>query len=233
LVVDSLNALYALGGVSPNQHRSLMKKSFTRERLQEIYLGPGDPPISTVEVSGCSFVSCQVDGLFTISEGVNLHSVVFSEIRAPDGMTIYSASIFNNVIIKGGRKAASLWCKPPSRGDGNEALIEWARRGMADIEVAIDFSELAAPDLEVVGIPTSKLRWNPELHIRVSRSWQESEHWAALELSKRSTWDLSLRRLRQFRCDEGIFSLPVRGDRHYATDMEELARIEEAGILKR
>jgi len=148
-------------------------------------------------------------------------------------MTISSASIYDNVVIKGGRKAASLWCKPPDDVGEQFAVVEWARQGMADIDLAIDFSELAAPDIEVVGIPTSKLRWNPELHIRVSSSWEESEHWEALEISKKSIWDLLLRRLRLFECTEGVFSLPVRGDRHYVTDMEELARIEEAGIIKR
>jgi len=232
-MVDSLNQLYALGGVSQDQHRSLTNMTYTRERLQEIYLGPGVPPTGTVAVSDCSFISCQVDGPFSVAAGVSLHSVFFSDVRAPDGMTISSASIHDNVVIKGGRKAASLWCKPPPRRDGKEALIEWARQGMADIDLAIDFSGLAAPDLEVVGIPTCKLRWNPELHIRVSRSWQESEHWGALELSDKGIWREHLSTLHHFKCEDGVFSLPVRRDRHYLTDMEELARIESAGLVQR
>jgi len=112
-------------------------------------------------------------------------------------------------------------------------IIEWARVGLSEVDLAIDFSGLAAPEIEVLGIPSAKLKWNPELHICVSKSWEDSEHWAALDLARESIWRLTLERLHDFNCEEGVFSLPVLGDGNYRTDMEELARIEAAGILKR
>lgn len=104
---------------------------------------------------------------------------------------------------------------------------------MANVELAIDFSGLAAPDSEVVGIPLSKLKWDPEIHIPVSLSWKDSEHWNDLELSPRSYWRMNLLRLRDFNCTEGVFTAPFPGERNYEIKMEELARIESAGILKR
>ena len=104
---------------------------------------------------------------------------------------------------------------------------------MANVELAIDFSELSARDSEVVGIPLSKLKWNPEIHIPVSLSWRQSIHWNELELSPRSYWVINLLRLRDFNCTEGVFTVPFPGDRNYDLKMEELARIEDAGILKR
>lgn len=145
--------------------------------------GPGDPFSGGVEVESCKFISCSTESTFSITHGVRMRHVLFDDIRAPDAMLIFAATVLQDVIIRGGKKAAALWCKPPSQGDVSDDLLEWSRTEMAKVDLAIDFSGLSARDSEVVGIPLSKLKWNPEIHIAVSLSWKESVHWDELQLS--------------------------------------------------
>lgn len=226
--------IYRLRGKSLSGPRVLVGREFFKEKLETIEFGSGRPlEGSPVSVYDCRFISCATKGEFSISHGVEMRSVTFDEMRSPDHMMVSSASIFESVVIRGGRKASSLWCTPPHPGDVSAEIIEWARVGVSEVDLAIDFSELAAPEIEVLGIPSAKLKWNPELHICVSTTWETSEHWAALDLAPESIWRLTVERLHDFGCDEGVFSLPVPGDDNYLTDMEELARIESAGLVQR
>ena len=224
---------YALAGPCENGLRSLVGVSYSKRRFERLLFGPCSPFTGGVEVENCKFISCSTDSTFSVAHGVRMRHVLFDDVRAPDAMLVSSATVLQDVIIRGGKKAAALWCKPPSHGDVNDALLEWSKAEMANVKLAIDFSELSARDSEVVGIPLSKLRWNPEIHIPVSLSWRESAHWDELELSPRSFWRINLLRLQDFNCPEGVFTVPFPGDRNFDLKMDELARIEDAGILRR
>jgi len=231
---DAVERVHALGGLRSSGARALSDCSFVKEKFRRLLFGPADPVAGvTVDVSECAFVSCSVGGEFAVSHGVSMSSILFDDIRASEGMVVSSASILDGVVVRGGRKSASLWCKPPYGGDVSPEIIDWAKRGMDNVDLAIDFSGLSAPDTEVIGIPLSKLRWNPELHVAVSKKWELADRWAELALPSNSYWRMLLQRLDDFDCDEGIFSLPLPGDRNYERKREELARIEEAGILER
>lgn len=232
-MVDDLKRLYSLAGPSAAGRRSLVGRKYSNEKFEQLLFGPGDPFCGGVDVASCEFISCSTDSRFSISKGVKMNSVLFDGIRAPDAMMVSTATVLEKIVVRGGKRAAGLWCKPPSEGDASDAILEWSRAGMANVELAIDFSGLAAPDSEVVGIPLSKLKWDPEIHIPVCLSWKDSEHWNDLELSPRSYWRMNLLRLRDFNCTEGVFTAPFPGERNYESKMEELARIESAGILKR
>lgn len=232
-MVDDIERLYALAGPSQSGRRSLIGGNYSDRKFERLLFGPGDPFSGGVDVKDCKFISCSTDSTFSITHGVHMRHVLFDEIRAPDVMLVSAATVLQDVVIRGGKKAAALWCKPPSEGDVSDALLEWSKAEMAHVELAIDFSELSARDSEVVGIPLSKLKWNPEIHIPVSLSWRDSVHWDDLELSPRSYWRINLMRLRDFNCSEGVFTIPFPGDRNYELKMDELARIESAGILKR
>ncbi|GEM_PF-1417004 len=231
---DAVERLYALGGMGSRGARSLSGHDFSKEKFKRLVFGPANPLTgSPVDVSDCSFVSCDAGGEFAIAHGVSMRSTLFDGVRASDGMMVSSASILDGVVVKGGRKSASLWCKPPYGNDVSPGIIEWAKRGIDSVGVAIDFSGLAAPETEVVGIPLSKLRWNPELHVPVSKAWEKHPSWADLALPANSFWRLLLQRLDDFDSDEGIFSMPLPGDRSYERKMEELVRIESAGLVRR
>lgn len=231
--MDDLDALYSLSGPSRGEARTLVGRKYFNEKFERLLFGPGDPFSGEILVDGCEFVSCSTNSTFAVSDGVHMRSVIFEEVRAPDAMRISSAAILDNVVVKGGRRAAGLWCNPPYEGDVSEDVVRWARSGMADVDLALDFSGLAAPDSEVVGIPLSKLKWNPEIHIPVFVSWEDSEYWSELDLPRKSFWRILVSRLRNLDCSEGVFTIPFPGDRNYDLKMEELARIEDAGILKR
>ena len=233
LVVDDIERLYNLAGPSQNSRRSLIGRTYSRKKFNRLLFGPGDPFCGGVDVRDCEFVSCSTDTRFAVSHGVHMQSVLFDEVRAPDAMIVSSATVLQNVVVRGGRKAAGLWCNPPLDGDVSEALLEWSRGGMAGVGLAIDLSGLAAPDSEVVGIPLSKLKWNPEIHIPVSTSWETSDCWGELDIPQKSFWRIPISRLRDCNCSEGLFTIPFPGDRGYEVKMEELARIESAGLLKR
>lgn len=231
---DAVERVDALGGLRSSGARALSDCSFVKEKFRRLLFGPADPLAGfTVDVSECAFVSCSVGGEFAVSHGVSMSSTLFDNIRASESMVVSSASILDGVVVRGGRKSASLWCKPPYGGDVSQEMIDWAKRGMENVDLAIDFSGLSAPETEVIGIPLSKLRWNPELHVVVSRRWEMSDCWAELELPTNSYWRMLLQRLDDFDSDEGIFSMPLPGDRNYEIKMEELARIEEAGLIER
>jgi hypothetical protein len=232
-VVDDIDLLYKLAGPSQHGRRSLIGRKYFKRKFERLLFGPGDPFCGGVDVRDCEFVSCSTDSRFAISHGIHMQSVLFDEVRAPDAMMISSATVLENVVVRGGRKAAGLWCNPPFEGDVSQALLEWSKAGMAGVELAVDLSGLAAPDSEVVGIPLSKLKWNPEIHIPVSTDWENSEHWEELDIPRKSFWRIPISRLRDCNCSEGLFTVPFPGDRDYETKMEELARIESAGILKR
>ncbi|MET4618014.1 hypothetical protein ABIA71_003617 [Stenotrophomonas sp. 2619] len=231
--MDDIERLYNLAGPSQNSRRSLVGRKYSRKKFDRLLFGPGDPFCGGVDVRDCEFVSCSTDTRFAVSHGVHMQSVLFDEVRAPDAMIVSSATVLQNVVVRGGRKAAGLWCNPPLDGDVSEALLEWSRRGMAGVGLAIDLSGLAAPDSEVVGIPLSKLKWNPEIHIPVSTSWESSDCWGELDIPQKSFWRIPISRLRDCNCSEGLFTIPFPGDRGYEAKMEELARIESAGLLKR
>lgn len=232
-MVDDIERQYALAGPYENGLRSLVGVTYSKKRFERLLFGPANPFSGGVEVENCKFISCSTDSTFSITHGVRMRHVLFDDIRAPDAMLISAATVLQDVTVRGGKKAAALWCKPPSQGDVSDALLEWSRAEMVGVELAIDFSELSARDSEVVGIPLSKLKWNPEIHIPVSLSWKDSIYWNELELSPRSYWRINLLRLQDFNCTEGVFTVPFPGDRNYDLKMDELARIEDAGILKR
>ena len=231
--MDDFRILYSLAGPSRVGERSLIGQKFSKEKFDRLLFGPGDPSSGVVVVKDCEFVSCSTDSTFAVSQGVHMSSVVFDDVRAPDAMMVSAAAVLENVVIRGGKRSAGLWCAPPFEGDVGEDVLEWSKAAMAGVELAIDFSELSAPDSEVVGIPLSKLKWNPEIHIPVFTAWSDSECWNELNLPKKSFWRMLVSRLRNMGCSEGVFTIPFPGDRNYDLKMEELARIEGAGLLKR
>jgi len=231
--MDDMEVLYSMAGPSRDGPRALIGNKYFNENFDRLLFGPGDPFSGGVVIKDCGFFSCSTASTFSVSQGVHMSSVAFSEIRAPDAMMVSSAAILENVVVRGGKDAAGLWCSPPFEGDVTEDVLGWSKAGMAGVDLAIDFSELHAPDSEVVGIPLSKLKWNPQMHIPVLTSCADSEGWAELDRPKKSFWRILLSRLRNLGCSEGIFTIPFPGDRDCDLKMAELARIEGAGLLKR
>lgn len=232
-MVDDIEILYSLAGPSQTHRRSLIGRKYSNANFERLLFGPGDPFSGGVEIKDCEFVSCSTESTFSISQGVHMQSVLFDGVRSPDAMMVSSASILENIVVRGGKKVARLWCKPPSEGDVSEAALQWSKAGMAHVELAIDLSELAAEDSLIVGVPLSKLRWNPEIHVPVFASWRDSPSWDDLDLARNSLWRMFVTKVRNSGCAEGLFTAPFPHQKSHIQFMEELARIESAGLLVR
>ncbi|WP_447591434.1 hypothetical protein [Stenotrophomonas rhizophila] len=231
--MDDIERLCNLAGPPQNGRRSLIGRKYFNENFERLLFGPGDPFSGGVEIRDCEFIACSTDSTFSISQGVHMQSVLFDGVRSPDAMMVSSASVLENIVVRGGKKVARLWCKPPSEGDVSEAVLQWSKAGMAHVELAIDLSELAAEDSLILGIPLSKLRWNPEIHVPVLASWRDSPSWDDLDLARNSLWRIFVTKVRNSGCAEGLFTATFPHQKSHIQFTEEMARIESAGLLVR
>jgi hypothetical protein len=230
MVVDDLTSVYALAGPSEGASRELREANFDRLRFDRLLFGPGTPEGGLVTVSRCSFIKCKVDGSFRIAHGVQMDDVLFEDMRSPDAMIINTQTVLSRVVITGGKNASSLWVKPSETERSRPALAAWLETAPQN-EFALDFSNLQS-HAEVVGLPLSRLRWNPEFHVPLTLDWVSNPTWSNLGLTPNGFWERRVLRLRDSGCTEGVFTLPDRSSKLHNAAMKELDGMQAAGFVK-
>jgi hypothetical protein len=235
VATDNVETLYALGGLQSGGGRGIENENFVKVKLERLLIGPGTPPQSTVRVANCSFSDCSVVGEFRIAPGVELESVVFDNVTSPDLMTINTQTALRNVIVRGSSKLRGLWVKPADFADVERKRLcqDWSAAASDGVERMLDFSEFYGEEVEVVGLPLSKLRWNHEHHVPIFLDWIASEKWKQIGLPLTSYWSMRMKRLQAFNATAGVYSLPSPKNKKYAQTKEEMARLIDAGLLPR
>lgn len=233
--MNNIESLYSLGGLHVDGPRELSNITLADERLERLLIGPGRPPASTVLLKDSAFTRCAIRGELRIAPGVALENVLFDDVRAPDMMTVSAQAALDRVIVKGGRASVGLWVKPsdfatPSDRQECEA---WAASRQNAASWMLDFSQLESKEVEVVGLPLDKLRWNSERHVALKLERFQGSAWKELNLAPTSFWRLRLKRLELFGAAEGVFSLPLEGDKKYVQTKEEMLCLIREGILVR
>ncbi|MES2161414.1 MAG: hypothetical protein V4476_09695 [Pseudomonadota bacterium] len=229
-----LETLYSLGGGLRNTGpRELVNAHFNGESLERLLIGPGALPDSVVSMRNCSFSKCSIKEVFLIHGGVILDNVVFDSLRFPDMATISAQTVFNRVVFKGKMKGSGLWVKPLQFADPAMRPIydQWASDAWSSIDWMLDISELETKEVEIVGLPASKLRWNPERHVVVKREWVSSDAWKELNFPFSSFWRQRVKRLDAFNVTEGLYSLPLPEEKIYLQAKEDMSRLIECGLL--
>ncbi len=202
-------------------------------QLERLLIGPGCPPESIVRLAKCFFSDCSVAGEFRVAPGVELESVVFDSIASPDLMTINTQSVLKNVIVRGASRSRGLWVKPANFQDAERECLcqDWSAAASEGVECMLDFSEFYGAEVEVVGLPLAKLRWNHEHHVPILLEWKATERWKQIDLPVTSYWWMRMKRLQTFNVTAGVFSLPSSKNKKYAQTKEEMARLIDAGLL--
>lgn len=214
--------------------RELSNAHFHNETLEELLLGPGAPPGSVVSMRDCSFIDCVVLGQFRVAAGVVLENVWFENIRAPDSLTISAQAVLSNVTVKGRQGCAGLWVKPSnfSTEAERQQFEDWAVSNSKATPLMLDFSGLSSAEVEVVGLPLEKLRWNAERHAALRLERVRSDTWSRLKIGPTSFWRLRAKRLQVFGAKEGVFSLPLESQKIDAQSMEETFLLRREGIVE-
>ncbi|KPC52549.1 hypothetical protein WG78_11915 [Amantichitinum ursilacus] len=113
-----------------------------------------------------------------------------------------------------------------------ENLKKWKERYDDSIHLMLDFSDFKGRQVEVLGLPLDKLKWNSELHIPMVRARFGKSVWKDLEFPLNSFWFMRFKRLELFDVSEGVFSLPSKSDKKYAQTMSEMQILIEGGFLR-
>jgi hypothetical protein len=230
--VNRLDALYDLGGLHSRGERKLLDETFENEILERLLIGPGELPDHVVSVENCSFIKCKVKGEFRIAPGVKLQNVIFEDVISPDLMTINTQAVLDRVVVKGGAKTKGLWVKPAiieDRDVSNE-FSEWVRRSSNAVDWMLDFSGYEGGEIEVVGLPLNKIKWNTDRHIVINLDWSKTEVWQRLALPITGFFRLRMKRLQTFGVNSGVYSLPDISSKLYASAREELSKIISSGF---
>lgn len=230
----SINQLYSLAGLQPGAQRKLSGCRFEGERLERLLFGPGSPPEAPVLVEDCEFLKCRVDGEFRIAPGVILENVRFNEVLSPDFFTVSTQSLLSRVVISGGKSNKGLWVKPTGFIDPTvqNAYEQWVAAAAVPAEWMLDFSDFHGKDVEVVGFPAAKLKWDRERHVLLELQWKKAEAWQALNFPVTSFWRMRLKRLEAFGVTEGVYSLPRPKDDKYLQVKDEMLRLADCGLLR-
>jgi hypothetical protein len=94
----------------------------------------------------------------------------------------------------------------------------------------LDFTDYEGDEVEVVGLPLNKVRWNKDRHVVIRSEWMSTDAWVKLALPIAGFFRMRMRRLQTFCADEGIYSLPPVGSKLRAVAEDELKRMIEIGF---
>ncbi|MCC9600755.1 hypothetical protein LOC67_09280 [Stieleria sp. JC731] len=169
-----------------------------------------------------TFEDCRVSpGTCVITSGVSMSEVRFSNLDCGDALTISSEVRLDRVVVEGTFPPA-LVVQPEERG-----LHQSNASAAKDFQ--LDVSGFMG-DVCILGLPADRIQTDADRHAKVRLSWNEQLDWKALGIGPFSFWRIFLKKLAVFEAAEGVFSLPVRTDKHYSEIVEERRRMEAAGI---
>ncbi|MCS7467183.1 hypothetical protein NZK35_11065 [Stieleria sp. ICT_E10.1] len=154
-----------------------------------------------VTIRNCSFVNCGTTiGTCQIDSGTRIENVVFENFACGDAIHIDRSVHLSNLIIRG-KKPSKVIVKPT--GIEGETFADHS----AD-SIALDISGYQG-DVEILGLPATSVRHNPERHFCVHGKWDErSGEWRAAGVGSLSYLGICLKKVTLGSHECGFFGLP-------------------------
>lgn len=236
-MATDLDTLFDLGGVrTSGGPRKLSGATFTGEVFPRFWIGPGVPPDACVSIVDSTFSKCVFEGNFRVAPGTIIENVLFDQPRITGMMVFNTESVLSGLVLKGGHECGGLWVKPsasfsPAEKQATAVAKEWAQSKWDSIPLMIDFSELDPVELEVVGLPLEKLRWNRTRQVAISLSRFRRDVLDSMALPPGNYWWHRLRALQLFRTSEGVFALPHENQKNYSEVMHQRDELLQAGVI--
>lgn len=211
--------------------RTICGRIFRGERFAGFDLGPVDPVLDPLELVDVDFDRCSSVSRPAMRAGVALERVRFESFSAPDLLTVSTRCFLNEVVFSGGANSAGIWVRPDEPGDleTDRVLRDWLTQRASSASWQLDVSACSSEKVEVVGLQLENVRWNAEFQAAVRRRWQNDALWPGDALPKAGWVRNSLRRLRTFGAEEGLFGLPSDAARRKAA-LGELQLLRTAGF---
>lgn len=196
---------------SENGLKCLRNCTFRDVQFPELRLSPlvGEK----FRIEHCRFLNCSTTpGTCVIRNGVSLIDVEFSDLECGDAIRISSGVELDRVVICGDAPK-TLVIQP----DGNE---NWMPLTDGFCDFRLDISNFHG-EVCIVGLAEGEVRRSSDRQVVVAASWDDSVPWKSLGIPPFSYWRLFCRKLKEFRAEYGVFSLPPRSDRNYSETMRE------------
>lgn len=195
-------------------------QEFEQAKFLDLTVMP--PQGKTATVENVKFVNCKVSpGTCVITSDVVLDNVVFSNLDCGDALKISSEATLRRVVVAGDRPS-SLVVQPEFEDD-------FSVQPPKDVDFQLDVSGFNG-SVCVVGLLGSLIRKDPNRHVVIKSSWKSEVDWKTLGIGPFSYWRIFLKKLSVFNVPEGVFSLPPSTDKHYSETIDEMSRMENAGV---
>ncbi len=230
------NSTNKILGIEVNQDGNsivLCDKEFNNLEFNEIIIGPVKKDELSIKLENVVFRNCDITSRrFVVREGVILKNVVFDNVESEDALTISTNAVLENVVVKGNSKNSALWIRPDEVFDEkrDSELKNWVSSETDDIDLMLDISNYEG-EVEVLGLPAEKIKFNSSCHFLITNDWKDKCDWNELDISPTSFWRLSLRRLKIFDVESGIFSLPQKNDKRIDSALVELEKLKAIGVI--
>ena len=225
----------ALGVVVDSDGNKLLTGSrFEGAEFDEFSIGPVENPGLSYRIENTEFLRCNINpGEFAIRAGVRLQNVLFDSVSSRDSMLVSSSAVFDRVKIKGRMSTGGLWVKPDEVFDEarDGKLRKWAENAISEIDWMIDISDYWGPEVTVLGWPADKIIVDSSRHVLVRSDWNRAVDWDNLGIGPTGFFRVSVRYLRGFGVETGVFSLPDEGNSEYDKTFAEMALLREAGFI--
>lgn len=198
----------------------LSNREFEQAEFSDLTVMPPQGKIATVE--NVKFINCRVSpGTCVMTSDVVLDNVVFSNLDCGDALKISSEATLRRVVVAG-ESPSSLVVQPEFEDD-------FVVRPPEDIDFQLDVSEFSG-SVCIVGLSGRLIRKDSNRHVVVKSSWKNEVDWKTLGIGPFSYWRIFLKKLSVFNVPEGVFSLPPSTDKHYSETIDEMSRMEGAGV---
>lgn len=206
-------------------------REFDNQGFSQISIGPGLPPERFFCVRNTRFRRCVVSpGEFVIRGGVELTNVEFDSVSSRDSLIISTNSVLNGVSIRGAIAAGGLWIRPDEVLDQEKYAVRqrWVAQRSSDIDVFVDFTQFDCENIEVVGLPLDKLRFNHDLHVAIREEWRHRVDLSGFPPA--GFFRNALRRLKTYGAAEGVFASPRRNSHRWSEFRREAELLLAVGI---
>ena len=195
----------------PCGNRRLADRRFDGATFPDLQLHP--QPGTEWILERVVFSGCHTNpGTCWISRGTTLRDVVIEDLNCGDALWISSNCQLERVILKRRKRTGRLSVRP---FEGDDPQF----RQRAD-DWCLDITGFHGHEVEVFGVPVSRIRFDPTRQVVVRRDWRTAFDWDAIGLKRLGFFGIVTAQLVAHQVGEGIVSLPAAS--------RNLARYEEA-----
>jgi hypothetical protein len=232
-MTNSTNKVLGIKASLNGNELGLIDKVFNNVELDEFVIGPVKPNELTIKLENVVFSNCFIASRrFVVREGVILKNVTFDNVESEDALTISTNSLLDGVVVKGNPSHGALWVRPDEVLDEkrDRELRAWILSKIENIDFMLDISDFEG-EVEILGLPPEKVKYNADRHHLITKDWNERCDWKQLDIPPTSFWRLSLRRLKTFDVESGIFSLPEKNDKRFELALEDMEKLKQVGLI--